>query len=66
LSYRPARLRSMAELLPWNRFLGSLKVLKFGLRNTGEEVSCEDKGNVVPAESGVEVRVEAGEVIEDV
>jgi hypothetical protein len=26
LSYRPARLRSLAELVPWNRFLGSLKV----------------------------------------
>ncbi len=31
LSYRPARLHSLAELVPWNRFLGSLKVLKFGL-----------------------------------
>jgi hypothetical protein len=26
LSYRPARLHSLAELVPWNRFLGSLKV----------------------------------------
>ncbi len=26
LSYRPARLRSLAELVPWDRFLGSLKV----------------------------------------
>ena len=26
LSYRPARLHSLAELIPWNRFLGSLKV----------------------------------------
>jgi hypothetical protein len=24
LSYRPARLHSLAELVPWNRFLGSL------------------------------------------
>jgi hypothetical protein len=55
----------MAELVPWNRFLGSVKVLQFGLRNTGEEVSCEDEVNIVPVESGVEVRVEAGEVIED-
>jgi hypothetical protein len=23
LSYRPARLHSLAELVPWNRFLGS-------------------------------------------
>jgi hypothetical protein len=26
LSYLPARLNSLAELVPWNRFLGSLKV----------------------------------------
>jgi hypothetical protein len=31
LSYRPARLHSLAELVPWNRFLGSWKVYKFGL-----------------------------------
>ena len=30
LSYRPAKLHSLAELVPWNRFLGFLKVLKFG------------------------------------
>jgi hypothetical protein len=28
LSYRPTRLHSLAELVPWNRFLGSLKVKK--------------------------------------
>jgi hypothetical protein len=28
LSYRPARLHRLAELIPWNRFLGSLKVKK--------------------------------------
>ncbi len=32
LSYRPARLHKLAELIPWNRFLGSIKVYKFGLR----------------------------------
>jgi hypothetical protein len=32
LSYRPARLHRPAELISWNRFLGTLKVLKFGLR----------------------------------
>jgi hypothetical protein len=32
LSYRPARLRRLAELIPWNRFMGSIKVKKFGLR----------------------------------
>ncbi len=26
LSYRPVRLHRLAELIPWNRFLGSLKV----------------------------------------
>ncbi len=26
LSYRPDRLRRLAELLPWNRFLGSINV----------------------------------------
>jgi hypothetical protein len=31
LSYRPARLHILAELVPWNRFLDSLKVKKFGL-----------------------------------
>jgi hypothetical protein len=32
LSYLPARLHtSLVELVPWNRFLGSLKVSKFGL-----------------------------------
>ncbi len=30
LSYRPARLQRPAEMVPWNRFLGSLKVKKFG------------------------------------
>ncbi len=31
LLYRPARLYRLAELIPWNQFLGSLKVYKFGL-----------------------------------
>ncbi len=31
LSYRPARLHRLAELVPWNRFLGSINV-KYGLR----------------------------------
>jgi hypothetical protein len=26
LSYQPARLHSLAELVPWNRFWGSIKV----------------------------------------
>ncbi len=31
LSYRPPKLHRLADLIPWNRFLGSLKVKKFGL-----------------------------------
>ncbi len=31
LSYRTARLHRLAESIPWNRFLGSLFVYKFGL-----------------------------------
>jgi hypothetical protein len=34
-SYRPTRLHRLAELIPWNRFLGSFKVKKFGLRVHG-------------------------------
>jgi hypothetical protein len=30
LSYRPARLHSLAEMIPWSRFLSSLNVSKFG------------------------------------
>jgi hypothetical protein len=46
LSYRPARLQRLAELVPWNRSLGSLKVIKFGLgipdtlRCAGAGASC--------------------------
>jgi hypothetical protein len=40
LSYRPARLHSLAELVPWNRFLGSLKVKKFGL---WKQINVKDK-----------------------
>jgi hypothetical protein len=32
LSYRPARLHRLAESIPWNRFLGSIKILKYQLR----------------------------------
>ncbi len=31
MSYRPARLRRLAESIPWNSSLGSLNVYKFGL-----------------------------------
>jgi hypothetical protein len=46
LLYQPARLRRLEELMPWNRFLGSLKVTKFGLRSlvihSDPEVSTVD------------------------
>ena len=32
LVYRPARLHRLAEFIPWNRFLGSINVYKYGLR----------------------------------
>jgi hypothetical protein len=32
LTYWPARLHKLAESIPWNRFLGSLNLYKFGLR----------------------------------
>ncbi len=32
LSYLPARLHRLGEFIPWNRLLGSWRVLKFGLR----------------------------------
>ncbi len=31
LMYQPAGLHRLAESIPWNRFLGSLNVYKFGL-----------------------------------
>ncbi len=31
LSYRPTRPDRLAEFIPWNRFLGSMNVLKYGL-----------------------------------
>jgi hypothetical protein len=40
LSYPPARQHSLVELVPWNRFLGSLKVWKFGLRFFSSNVNC--------------------------
>ncbi len=33
LSYRPARPNRLAEFIPWNQFLGSMK-------NTGSDYSC--------------------------
>jgi hypothetical protein len=36
LSYRPAGIHRLAETIPWNRFLGSFIVHKFGLRKRAE------------------------------
>ncbi len=33
LSYQHSRLHSLADLVPWNRFLGSINVYNFGLRS---------------------------------
>jgi hypothetical protein len=39
LSYRPARLHRLAELIPWNRFLGSINVrLKIRALSAGPAV----------------------------
>ncbi len=40
LSYRPGRLHRLVELIPWNRFLGSLKVYKFGLSSPLMCLNC--------------------------
>jgi hypothetical protein len=46
LSYRPARLHSLAELVPLNRFWRSLKVKKFGLCTTKTYIDGMNKSNV--------------------
>ncbi len=43
LTYRPARLHRLVESFPWNRFLGSTKVNKFGLWLTPEEAASTAK-----------------------
>jgi len=40
LLYRPARLNRSAESVPWNLFLGSLKVKKFGLCTVKSRAGC--------------------------
>ncbi len=42
LSYRPARLHRLAEVIPWNRFLGSIKVKQ--IRAQGAVPSKEYRG----------------------
>jgi hypothetical protein len=36
LSYRPARLHSLAEMVPWNRFLDSIKIKITGSALSGK------------------------------
>jgi hypothetical protein len=43
LSYRAAHLHRLAESIPLNRFLGSLKVYKFGLRTL---LLCKEIGEI--------------------
>jgi hypothetical protein len=47
LSYRPARLHRLEELIPWNRFLGYLKVLKFGLPSYRNYTEKENKNFLI-------------------
>jgi len=39
LLYRPGRLKRLAESIPWNLFLGPLKVYKFGLWSAGGTIN---------------------------
>ncbi len=45
LSYWPARLHRRAELIPWNRFLGSGK--KYGLKEKGRAAICKSTGSYI-------------------
>jgi hypothetical protein len=42
LSYRPARLHGLAELIPWNRFLGSFAAFTLGGGGGGGVVTGQD------------------------
>ncbi len=46
LSYQPARLHRLAESIPWNRFLGSIKDLKCELRAGIFKKSMEARNRV--------------------
>jgi hypothetical protein len=46
LSYRPARLHSLSELIPWNRFLGFWKVKK--ISGSGKQFSCGTQSLYTP------------------
>jgi hypothetical protein len=46
LSYRPARLHRLAEFIPWNRFLGSINVLKIRAQYE-ENIEGENNGYIV-------------------
>jgi hypothetical protein len=48
-SDRLARLHRLADSIPWNRFLGSIKVLKYriwGLETLVKELNAQDKKGV--------------------
>jgi hypothetical protein len=47
LSYRPARLHRLAELIPWNRFLGSLTIRALTTMAAGRWNGAQDRGEVV-------------------
>jgi hypothetical protein len=44
--YRPARLHRLAELIPWNRFLGSSKVKKFRAGIFKESMGARNRGGI--------------------
>jgi hypothetical protein len=61
-SYRPARLHRLAESIPWNRFLGSIEVLKyrlcqsFSLNNFTTEVEVLKTEQPLPHDAGFGVQ----------
>ncbi len=56
MSYRPARLHKLAELKPWNRFLGFTKVLKYRLSVTVRGQAAQDKEAKEAGETGIHER----------
>ncbi len=48
LSYRPARLHRLAELIPWNRFLGSLNVYKYCI-GSARQATLHSLAELVPS-----------------
>jgi hypothetical protein len=48
LSYQPARVHRLAKLILWNRFLGPLKVYKFGLSPNDNKKAYSSLSNFIP------------------